>query len=91
MNKKQKVVLIVVLVIISLSLIIWRIYGGEIFTKTQILVEKKDELFGWTNKQWVNKFIWGLDLSLLISGVSAVTGGVLFFIFRNKKTQKELS
>ncbi len=85
MNKKQKIILIAVASVIVLSLIVWQIYGGEYFTKNQVLVEKKDELFGFTEKQWVDKFIWGLDLSLLISGISAVSGGVLFFIFRNKK------
>lgn len=85
MNKKQKIVLIIVIEIIFLSLIIWFFSGGEIFTKTHILVETKDELFGWTEKKWMDKFIWGLDLSLLISGISIVIGGLLIFVLRDKK------
>lgn len=85
MNKKQKVILISVVAVVILSLIVWQIYGGEIFTKTQVLVETKDELFGWTEKKWEDKFIWGLDLSLIISGASVFIGGVLLFVFRNKR------
>lgn len=84
MNKKQKVILISVAAVVILSLIVWQIYGGEVFTKTQVLVETKDELFGWTEKKWEDKFIWGLDLSLMISGTSVFIGGVLLFVFRNK-------
>lgn len=84
MNKKQKTVLLAVIAVIVVSLIVWQIFGGEIFTKTQVLVETKDELFGWTEKKWEDKFIWGLDLSLIVSGASAAIGGVLLFVFRNK-------
>lgn len=91
MNKKQKTVLISALLIVVASLIIWLAYGCEIFTKTQVLVEKKDELFGWTEKQWVNKFVWGLDLSLLISIITIVSSAALIFIFRSKKKPPELS
>ncbi len=88
MNKKQKNVIVISLSVIIISIIIWQIYGGEIFTKTQVLVETKDELFGWTEKKWEDKFIWGLDLSLAISGTSFVIGGILFFLFKNKKNSK---
>ncbi len=91
MNNKQKFILIITVAIIFISLIIWQIYGGELFTKTQVLIEKKDELFGWTEKVWEDKFIWGLDLSAGISGVTVLIGGILFFIFRNKKPKNELS
>ena len=91
MNKKQKIVLVTGSIVIVASLIVWLAYGGEIFTKTQVLVEKKDELFGWTDKQWVNKFVWGLDLSLLISAITAVISAALLFIFRSKKKPSELS
>ena len=87
MNKKQKISVITAVVIVLLTIIIWQIYGGEIFTKSQVLVEKKDPLFGFTDKQWVDKFIWGLDLSLLISGISVFIAGVLFFVFRDKKSK----
>lgn len=87
MNRKQKYVLGVTALLVFSSFLIWLAYGGEIFTKTKILVETKDELFGWSEKHWVDKFIWGLDLSLALSAVSLVTGGVIFFLcgIKNKK------
>ena len=91
MNKKQKTVLVTGSIVVVATLIVWLAYGGEIFTKTQVLVEKKDELFGWTDKQWANKFVWGLDLSLLISAITAVISAALLFIFRSKKKPSELS
>lgn len=84
MNKKQKTVLLMGIIIIAVSLIIWLFYGGEIFTKTEVLVEKRDELFNSTYTEWEDKFIWGLDLSLAISGVTSLVSGILFFVFKKK-------
>lgn len=81
MNKKQKTTLYITFGVIILSLIIWQVYGGEIFTKTEVLVEVEDELFG-TTKEWRDQFVWGLDLSGIISVVSLVIGGLFMFIFR---------
>jgi len=80
MNSRQKNIVILTLSIILLSFLIWFFFGGEIFTKTQILIETKDELFGWTEKKWEDKFVWGLDLSLLIILIATITGGVLFLV-----------
>ncbi|MEW6652687.1 MAG: hypothetical protein AB1394_04365 [Bacteroidota bacterium] len=90
MNKKQKLVLAITATVISFSVIIWLAYGGEIFTKNQILVEHKDELFGWSEKKWIDKFIWGLDLSAAISGISILIGTILFLIFRTRNIGKEV-
>ncbi len=84
MNKKQKIVLYIATLIIIITFIIWLINGGEIFTKTQILVETKNELFGWTEKKWLNRFIWGLDLSLLISIITILISGLLLYLLRKK-------
>jgi hypothetical protein len=89
MNKKQKKTIIIGLIIIAAAVIIWLFSGGEIFTKTQILIEKKDELFGTTYKEWQNKFIWGLDLTLIISGVTVLVSGILFFIFKKKGSNEK--
>ena len=88
MNTKQKITILITLSIILFSFLIWFFFGGEIFTKTQILVETKDELFGWTEKKWEDKFIWGVDLSLLISLMATITGGVLYFLLRTKCIKK---
>lgn len=85
MNKKQKLILALSVIIISASFIVWLSYGSEIFTKTQVLIESKDELFGWTEKKWVDQFIWGLDLTLSITGITILASGVLMFFMRSKK------
>ncbi len=85
MNKKQKISIISGAIIILLVFIIWLSYGHEVFTKTQILVQKKDELFGTTYNVWEHKFIWGLDLTLVITAADIIITGVLYYIFRSKR------
>lgn len=88
MNSKQRKTLIAVTTVIISSIIVWLGYGREIFTKTQILIEKKDELFpDMVEKQWVDKFIWGLDLTGAISFLSIIIGGFFYFYFREKKSK----
>jgi hypothetical protein len=90
MNLKQKRILIYAAVIIIVFLIIWVSYGGHIFTRTQVLIEKKDDLFpDMVQKEWVNKFVWGLDLSLVLSIITIFTGSILFFLFRDKRKSTE--
>jgi hypothetical protein len=86
-NKKQKLVLYSAFSVITVSLTIWLAYGGEIFTKNQVLVEVKDEIFDMTTKEWKDKFIWGLDLSLIITGITTVISIILLFFFRTKKVK----
>lgn len=86
MNKKQKIILYIVGSIVLSSILVWIAYGKEIFTKTQVLIEKKDDLFpDMVQKQWIDKFVWGLDLSGAISGIAIITGLIFIFIFRTKK------
>jgi hypothetical protein len=57
-----------------------------------MLVEKKDPLFGTTYKEWQNKFIWGLDLTLGVTAISIISSAVLFFLFKDKrKAQNEIN
>ena len=88
MNKKQIITFAISLTIIIAVFIIWIINGTYVFTQTQILIEKKDPLFGTTYKEWQNKFIWGLDLTLIISAVSIIASTILFFIFKVKRKRK---
>jgi len=53
-------------------------------TKTQVLIEKKDELFGTNYKEWKDQFIWGLDLTGAITGFIVISGSLLLWIFRRK-------
>ena len=87
LNKKQKKTLYVGVIIIAVTFLVWAFYGGEIFTKTQVLVEVEDELFG-TTKEWKDQFIWGLDLSLAISGITVLIALIIMFFQKNKKEQK---
>ncbi len=88
MNKKQKITLLTGVLIIAAAFIVWLSFGGELFTKTQVLIEKKDELFGTTYKEWQDKFIWGLDYTLYVTGAVVFICGILFFVFRRKKAIK---
>ena len=87
MNKSQKTVLYSAISIVLASLVVWIAYGREIFTKTQILVEKKDELFpDLVQKEWVDKFIWGLDLSGAVIGLTILAAAILFYVLRTRKS-----
>ncbi len=85
MNKKQKIVLVVGGVLIFSALILWLAHGGDIFTKTQVLIEKQDDLFGTTYNEWQDKIVIGLDYAGGFSAMIAVISAVLFFLFRTKK------
>ena len=85
MNKKQKIVLVVGAVLIFSALILWLAHGGDIFTKTQVLIEIQDDLFGTTYNEWQDKIVIGLDYAGGFSGIVAVISAVLFFFFRTKK------
>ncbi len=67
------------------ALILWLAHGGDIFTKTQVLVEVQDDLFGTTYNEWQDKIVIGLDYAGGFSAMVAVIIGVLFFFFRTKK------
>jgi hypothetical protein len=88
MNNKQKTTLIIGLVLIGSALVVWLAHGAEIFTKTQVLVEKYDELFGYTYEEWVDKIIIGLDYAGSFSAVVALITGILLFIFKDKKEKQ---
>lgn len=84
-NSKQKRTLVIGLSLIVIVLLIWAAFGMEIFTKTQVLVEKTDELFGTTYKEFEDKFILGLDYTAAISALIAVITGIIVFVQRKFK------
>lgn len=88
MNRKQKYVLITSLLIIVVVLIFWFTQGAEILTKTQVLVDKTtdlDRMLGVENKEYVDKFVLGLDYAGGFSAAIAALSGILIYLFRNKK------
>jgi len=88
MNKKQKIIVISGLVLVIIALAVWLLSGGEIFTKTQVMVEKTDELFGHTYMEWEDKLVLGLDYigGFFLAPVVFITG-ILFFLFRTKQNK----
>lgn len=89
MNKNQKVILISALLIIAVILIYWQTSGGDILTKTQVQVERVDELFNTTYMEWEDRFVLGLDYAGTASAAVAVLSGILIFLFRNKKQENQ--
>jgi len=101
MNKKQKIAIITGIILVTLLLIYWYTQGAEIFTKSQVLVDKTtdlDRMLGVENKQYVDKFVFGLVPSgfLSISELASVftfsivvvfISGILIYLFRNKRKE----
>ncbi len=86
LNRTQKKILLTELGVIVLTLIIWFAFGGEIFTKTEVLVKTTDPILGNTYSEWRSQFVWGLDLSLIISGVTFVVSLIATFFLRSKNS-----
>ncbi len=84
MNSKQKISVQVTVSLAFAAFLAWAYFGFNTFTQTKVLIDKKDELFDTTYKVWEEQFVWGLDLSLLIAGLSLLVGGVLYFVFKNR-------
>lgn len=90
MNKNQKIVLLIGIFLILIVLSFWYSQGGEIFTKTQVLVDKTTELdrmLGVENKQYEDKFVLGLDYAGAISAAIAFITVILIFLFKNKRKE----
>lgn len=82
LNQKQKKIIYVWLLIISAAILLWVGFGGEVFTKTQIIVEKRDELLGTAYKEWRNQCVLGLDYTLAF--VALVTVIAIGFAWRHR-------
>lgn len=83
-NQKQKRTLIIGLIFIAISFLVWIGYGSEIFTKTEVLIEKNDEHLGISYKEWKDKFILGLDYVLGFIGVIVIMVSILLWKQRSK-------
>lgn len=101
MNKTQKYIIAIGIILIGITLIYWYSQGAEVFTKTQVLVDKTtdlDRMLGVENKQYVDQFVLGLFPSGMssimemvstasISGVVVLLTGILIYLFRNKRKE----
>ncbi len=91
MNKNQKFLLIFFLIIVLVVTSLWLFDGAAIFTQTQVAVEVQDELekqLGIIRQEWVDQFVWGLDLTLSVIGVSGLIT-LAFYLREKKKIKKE--
>lgn len=101
MNRSQKYILAIGIILIGITLIYWYSQGSEVFTKTQVLVDKTtdlDRMLGVENKQYVDQFVFGLFPSGIssvmemvstasISGAVVMLTGILIYLFRNKRKE----
>jgi cyanate permease len=83
-NNKQKNSIYLWLILSVAAIIIWIGFGGEIFTKSQILVEKQDELMGTTIKEWKDQFVLGLDYTLGFIGIISIIAIGFIWKFKSK-------
>jgi len=101
MNKKQKYAIVIGIILVVFTLFYWYSQGFEFFSKTQVLLDKTTELdrmLGVENKEYVDKFVFGLlpsgTTSLLkmssfasISGLIILLTGISIYLFRNKRKE----
>lgn len=71
-NNNQKRILIIWMLITIAAIIIWISFGAEIFTKTQIMIEKQDKLMGTSIKEWKDQFVLGLDYTVGFIGIISI-------------------
>ncbi len=83
-NRTQRRTLFIGLILIVIALLVWIGFGGEIFTKTEILIEKSDEFLGTSYKEWKDKFILGLDYVIGFIGVVVILVSILLWKQRSK-------
>lgn len=82
LNQSQKKIMISGILIIIASILVWISFGAEIFTKTQVIVEKQDEFLGTTYKEWKDQFILGLDYTLGFIFIIVVLSSSLIYLKR---------
>lgn len=66
---------------------VWLFTGGEIFSKSQVMVEKTDPLFDTTYIEWQDKFILGLDYTALAAAIVGTVSGIFIYLFKTKRKE----
>ena len=91
MNKKQRLLLLIGLILILAGAIAWIASGGEVLSKDGVWVEKEqsdlDKLLGLEPElEFKEQFILGLiPHTLGYAGIVVLITLILFFIFKTKK------
>lgn len=84
-NRNQKRIFFIGLLFIAAAILVWVGFGAEIFTKTQVLVEKQDELLGTSYKEWEDQFVLGLDYTVGIGGLIILSSSIV--VWRQRKSR----
>ncbi|MBS3944998.1 MAG: hypothetical protein KGZ42_05830 [Melioribacter sp.] len=87
-NNTQKKAILIGLLIISAAVSIWIGFGAEVFTKSQVLIDKNDELLGTSYKGWKNQFVLGLDYTLAFIGFTTIVIVMIVWQLGAKKRTK---
>jgi hypothetical protein len=74
MNKKQKLLILTGSIIVIASFVIWFFSGMEMLTHYTPKMNGKSKLLSLTEEE----FIWGLDLTLIISGAALLVTGYVY-------------
>ena len=85
LNRNQKKTFLIGLLLIAAAFLVWIGFGAEIFTKTQVLIEKKDELLATTYKEWKDQFVLGLDYALGFIFILSVVIFIIIFKLKDRK------
>lgn len=99
MNKNQKYIAVIGIILIAIALFYWYSQGAEVFTKTQVLIDKTtdlDRMLGVENKRYIDQFVFGLLPSGMssimeiistasIAGVVVILSGIFIYLLRNKR------
>ncbi len=103
MNKNQKYIAVIGIILIAITLFYWYSQGAEVFTKTQVLIDKTTELdrmLGIENKEYVDQFVFGLLPSGMssimeiistasIAGVVVILSAIFIYLLRNKRKESK--
>lgn len=84
LNKYQKRTLSITAILSVAVVLVWIGFGMEIFTKSRVIIEKTDEVFGTTYKEFEDRFILGLDYTAAFSFIIVLLSAGIIFLQRKK-------
>lgn len=84
LNKYQKRTLSITAILSVAVVLVWIGFGMEIFTKSRVIIEKTDEVFRTTYKEFEDRFILGLDYTAAFSFIIVLLSAGIIFLQRKK-------
>ena len=82
MNSKQKVVVLIGIAVTFAAFAVWILSGREMLSHYAPVIDPKNKIFGKPDEE---VFIWGLDLTLLVSGMVLLICGYIFSKLNKKQ------